>query len=786
MRTLDRKLVRDLRRMWAQALAIALVMASGVATYVLAGGAYRALEETRAAYYLRYRFADVFADVKRAPKALAGEIELIEGVAAAEPRITHLALLDVEGLAEPATGMAISLPDLHEPRLNLVHLREGRLPERERTDEVTVNEAFFKAHGMRIGSTFKALLNGKKRELKVVGVALSPEYIYALGPGDLMPDDRRFAVMWMSEKALAAIFDLDGAFNSVTLKLLRGASEAEVIKRLDDLLSRYGGTGATGRKDQLSHAFLDAELTQLDALRRVMPPIFLLVSAFLINITLARMVALEREQIGLLKALGYTPLPIAMHYVKIVLAITAVGILIGAVAGAWMGKGLTRLYADFFHFPFLIFRHHADVYATAALVSLLAAVAGAVKSVSDVLALAPAVAMQPPAPTRYRAFVLGRLVPSRALSQLTIMALRHIARWPFRAAATALGIAFGVGLLVTALLSFDSVELMIDVAFFRTERQQATLNFTDEKHASALQAVERMPGVLRAEPYRSVSVRLANGHRSRKVGITGKPREMDLSRVLDLDFDPVLLPEEGLVVGERVAEILGLRRGDVVEVEVLEGRRGIHRVAVADVIKSYFGLAVFMDLDALDRMLYGPRLTGVHIRFDTRLQNDLFTAIKSTPGIGSIALQRHALARFRETIAQNINYSVTIYVVLAVIIAFGVVYNSARIQLSENARELASLRVLGFTRGEVSRVLVTELAILTLLAIPLGWIIGYGFGWLLIQAFSSDLYRVPFTIEHATYAKASLVVLLATAASALIVRRRIDRLDLIAVLKTRD
>jgi putative ABC transport system permease protein len=413
-------------------------------------------------------------------------------------------------------------------------------------------------------------------------------------------------------------------------------------------------------------------------------------------------------------------------------------------------------------------------------------VAGAVKSVRDVLALAPAVAMQPPAPTRYRAFFIGRVVHTRAISQLTIMALRHIARWPLRAAATALGISFGVGLLVTALLSFDSVELMIDVAFFRTERQQATLNFTDEKHASALEVVGRLPGVLRAEPYRSVSVRLTNGHRSRKLSITGKPKEMDLSRVLDLNFDPVRLPEQGLVVGERVAEILGLRRGDVVEVEVLEGRRGVRHVAVAEVIKSYFGLAVFMDLEALDGLLYGSRLTGVHIGFDTRLQNDLFTAIKSTPGIGSIALQRHALTRFRETIAQNINYSVTIYVVLAVIIAFGVVYNSARIQLSENARELASLRVLGFTRAEVSRVLITELAILTLIAIPLGWIIGYGFGWLLIQAFSSDLYRVPFTIEHATYAKASLVVLLATAASALIVRRRIDRLDLIAVLKTRD
>ena len=786
MRMLDRKLLRDLRRMWAQALAIALVMASGVATYVLASGAYHSLDETRVAYYLRYRFADVFAEVRRAPKSIADQIETIPGVAAAEPRITRLALLDVEGLAEPATGRAVSIPDLAPPRLNLLHLREGRLPERERTDEVTVNEAFAKAHGMHVGSTFKALLNGKRHQLKVVGVALSPEFIYALGPGDLMPDNRRFAVLWMSEKALAALFDLDGAFNAVTLKLLPGASEPEVLRQLDNLLARYGGVGSFGRKDQLSHAFLDAELRQLDALKRVMPPIFLLVSAFLINITLSRMVALEREQIGLLKALGYGRLPIAAHYVKIVLAITTVGILIGFVAGAWMGKGLTRLYAEFFHFPFLIFRHDADVYAIAGLVSVAAAVVGALHAVRGVLVLAPAVAMQPPAPTRYRKLLPARMAGAMPISQLTVMALRHFVRWPIRAGATSLGIALGVGLLVTALLSFDSVELMIDIAFSRTERQQATLNFTDEKHSRALQVVERMPGVLRAEPYRSVAVRLRNAQFSRQLSIIGKPRNMDLSRVLDLDFKPVHLPRAGLVINERIAQILHLKRGDVVEVEVLEGRRGMRYVPVADVIKSLFGLTAFMDLNALDELMYGARLTGIHIAYDAQYQGELFSAIKSTPGIGSIALQRHALTRFRETIAQNINYSVTIYVTLAVVIAFGVVYNSARIQLSEHARELASLRVLGFTRGEVSRVLLTELALLTLAAIPLGWVIGYGFGWLLIQAFSSDLYRVPFTIEQATYAKAALVVLLATAASALIVRRRVDRLDLVAVLKTRD
>ena len=373
------------------------------------------------------------------------------------------------------------------------------------------------------------------------------------------------------------------------------------------------------------------------------------------------------------------------------------------------------------------------------------------------------------------------------VSQLTIMALRHVVRRPLRAGFTSLGISLGVALLVMALLSFNSVELMIDIAFFRTERQHATLIFADDKHPRAVQAVERLPGVLRAEPYRAISVRLRNGHLTRKLAITGKPRDMDLSRVLDVDSRPIALPEGGLMIDERVAEVLALKRGDIVEVEFLEGRRGMRRVPVTDIIQSYFGLMAFMDLDALHEITdEGPRVTGVHIAYDARSQLALFTAIKATPAIGSIGLQNKALTRFRATIEQNMNYMVSVYATLAVIIAFGVVYNSARIQLSEHARELASLRVLGFTRAEVTSVLLTELALLTAVAIPLGWVIGYGFGWLLMQAFSSDLYRVPFTISPATYAKASLVVLAATTASALIVRQRINKLDLIAVLKTRD
>lgn len=787
MRMLDRKLLRDLRRLWAQALAIALVVASGFATLILGVGSYRSLFETRAAYYERNAFADVFSTLVRAPKAVGSRILDIPGVAAADLRIMKPTLIDIESVQEPASGLALSLPDNASPKLSHLYMRVGRTPEPGRIDEIVVNEAFANANRLEPGSHLKANLNGRKRELTVVGIALSPEFIYAISPGEIVPDDRRYGTLWMSEKALAALFDLEGAFNAVALKLLPGANQEQVIAELDRILGRYGGVGAHGRDIHQSHAFIDSELNQLSAMSRIIPPIFLVVTAFLMNITLSRLIALEREQIGLLKAIGYSQAAVALHYLKLALAIAIVGSVIGAVAGTWLGKGMASLYSKFFHFPFLIFKRDPDIYLLAAAVCLGSAALGAFQAVYQALALAPAVAMQPPSPPRYRKLWSESLGVMRPFSQLTVMALRYMVRGPVRAGTTLLGVALATSLLITSLFTTDSVEFLIDVSFFQTSRQHATVNFTTDQAARAVQAVEHLPGVLRAETFRSVSVRLRNGHLERRTALLGRSPGQDLSLLVDNTFHRVEPPESGLLIGTRLAQVLDLKRGDTVEIELLQGRRDTKTAIVSDVVELYFGLGAFMDIQALNELVDdGPRISGVNLSFDSARESEFYDAVKKTPAIASLTLQRVALAKFRETIGQNIDVMATVYVTLSVIIAFGVVYNSARIQLSERARELASLRVLGFTRREVSRVLLVELVILILLAQPLGWMFGHILAWSVLQGFASDLFTVPFIIETRTYAFATLIVVIASALSALAVRRRIDTLDLIAVLKTRD
>ncbi len=815
VRALDKKILRDLRRMWGQGLAIAMVLAAGVSTLVLSVGAYQSLDETRNAYYQRYHFADIFASLTRAPKQVKEQIAAIEGTGAVETRISKPAILDIPYFSPPVTGLVLSLPDHRPPRLNQTYIRAGRFPASASSHEAAINDAFAKAHGLEIGDQFEAILNGRKRRLTVTGILLSPEFIYAIGPGDIVPDDKRYAVIWMSEEALAEIFDLDGAFNSVALQLLRGASERHVIERLDEILKRYGGAGAYGREDQISHAFLDAELQQLKAMSRVLPPIFLFVSAFLINMTLTRLVALEREQIGLLKALGYTRAAIAIHYVKLVLIIAVFGVLIGFALGTYFGHGLTRLYQEFFHFPFLVFQRNGDIYPIAAAISLVAALLGALNAVTRVFALAPAVAMQPPAPPRYRQLWAESHGVYQHFSQLTMITLRHIIRWPLRAAFTTLGVALGGALMVVSLFSIDSIEHMIDVSFFLSQRQDATLSLSDEQHERVLQAVANLPGVMRVEPFRSILVRMRHGQFEKKLAVYGRPSRPKLFRIINRHLRPVTLPEDGLVVDARVAELLRVERGDVVELEILGGWRGAGRIVnmplvrtarrddeatqltggpkgrvrvpVLDIVESYFGVSAFMSRSALNRMVdEGYLVSGVHVAYDTRFEDALFKEIKSTPAIASIALRGVSLQKFRETIAMNIGIMVTIYVGLAITVALGVVYNSARIQLSEQTRELASLRVLGFTNAEVSRVLLLEITILVLAAQPVAWALGYAFAWLMIAGFSSDLYRVPLIINTSTYAWSTLVVLLAALVSALVVRTRISRLDLITALKTRE
>jgi putative ABC transport system permease protein len=784
IRALDRKLLRDLWHMKGQAVAIALVIGSGVAMFVMYHSTFDSLRRTQQAYYERHRFADVFASLKRAPLRLEERLSAIPGVAEAATRVVADVTLDVPGLEEPAAGRLISIPGRGRPVLNDLSLRRGRWIDPARPDEVIASEAFAVANRLQPGSRVAAVINGRKRWLTIVGFGLSPEYVYSLRPGELIPDDRRFGILWMERRALASAFEMEGGFNDVSLRLMPGASEPEVRAQLDRLLEPWGGLGAIPRAIQISHWSLDNELRQLRSFGVLVPLIFLGVAAFLLNVALTRALALQRTQIAALKALGYRNRELAWHYLEWALVIAGLGVLAGVSAGGWMGSMLIDLYNYFFRFPSLDYRLSVQVALSAVAVAFVAAALGAAVAVRRAIAVPPAEAMRPEPPARYRPSIAERALRGR-LTHTTRMVLRNIERQPVRAAASVLGIAFGVAILAVGFFFIDALDQVVAMQFEVVQRQDVTVTFFEPASAGAFHELAGLPGVLHAEPLRTVPARIRFGHRERRLGVTGLPAAPTLARIVDRSGRVARLPDEGLVVSQTLADILGLHRGDEVVLEVLEGARPIRRAVVTDLVDEYFGIPVYMEIQALRRLMReGGTVSGAYLQVDDAFLPALHRRLKATPRVAAVSLTRTALANFRDVMAVNTQVTTAINLVFASIIAFGVVYNAARISLSERSRELASLRVLGFTRAEISLVLLGELAVLTLAALPLGLVIGWLLGLVIVSSFNSEVYRLPLMVTPAAMAWSCLGVIAAAAVSGLAVRRKLDHLDLVAVLKS--
>lgn len=787
LRPLDRKLVRDLWRLRAQVLAIALVMASGVALLCMSLTSIEALSETATAYYDRYRFAHAFAHVERAPEHLADRIRLLPGVQSVSTRVVRSAVLDVPGFDEPVIGQLVSLPARGEPALNRLALRSGRLPRPEAPGEVVLAEPFAEAHGLAPGDRLRAIMNSHWQELTVVGLALSPEYVYTIGPGALMPDDHRYGVLWLGEAAMQAAWDLDGAFNDVAVSILHGADVQAIIAGMDELLGSYGGIGAYARADQISNWFLMNEIEQLKSLASILPTVFLAVAAFLTNMVLARLIAVERSEIGLLKAFGYRDLDIAWHYVKLVLGIGLVGIGLGWAMGYWLGLVNTRIYADFYRFPFLLYAPGPVPFLTAALASLLAALLGALGTVRKVTALPPAEAMRPPAPPLFRRTALGRFRAFRSLDQPTRVLLRQIGRWPVRSFVTSLGIGMAVAVVVSSMMWLDAIDRIVDTYFLQAQGQDVTVGFTEPRGGTVTGELARLDGVVTAEPMRVVPAKIRFGPREERENLQGLPAEQELHHVFDAAGRSLHLPPGGLTISTMLAQLLGARIGDVLTVQVLEGRRPVLEVPVVGTFETYIGSPAYIDIRALNRLMKEQAsVSAVHLRLDASRRAGVFRELKETPKVSFITLKDAAVRTFHDTMARTLLIYISFFVAFACILAFGVTYNAARIALSERGRELATLRVLGFTRAEISYILLGEIALLTVVALPLGCALGYGLARLFVGAFTTELFRIPLVIEASTFGLSIVIGVVATALSAFLVRRRVDRLDLIAVLKTRE
>lgn len=787
MTPLHSKLFRDLFHMKGQVTAIALIIACGVASFVTMRAMYRSLLRSQQSYYSEYRFADVFAELKRAPDSLAARIREIPGVRQVQTRVVMDVTLNVPGLDEPAVGRLLSLEPRQKGSLNALFLRQGRFADPASGNEVVASEAFAVANHLTLGSNLEAVIQGRWQRLTIVGIALSPEYIYEIrGGGSPFPDNKRFGVLWMPAKALEAALDMDGAFNSVAVAVQPHADEAEIITRIDRILDRYGGLGAYGRDDQISHRFISDEISQNRISANIVPAIFLAVAALLVHLAFSRLVSMQRAEIGVIKAFGYTNTQVGTHYVQFSLLVAVAGYLLGCAVGWYYGVRLAELYAEFYRFPILVYQPEPRIFLWAGIISLVTAVAGASGAVRSAVSLPPAEAMRPEKPPDFR----PRIVDSfnfRWMHPAMRMTLRNLERTPWRALASAFAICCSIMIVVVEFGLLDSIDRVMTLQFRDAQREDIAVTLNEAASAPALMELARLPGVIRAEPIRIVSVRLRHAHRWHKTVLLGLARNSEMRTMMDQNGHRQPLPGDGIVISSTLADILHVTPGETVRVEVLEGRRSVRNVVVAGTVDELLGTNAYMDLHELNRMLQEDHsISGAMLQIDASREQKLYQILKSLPAVAAVSIKEAQVRSFKETIDRSMTISIGTLMVFAIIIAVGMIYNGARIALSERARELSTLRVLGYTRHEITFILLGEQALITLFALPFGFLAGYGLCAVLAAAMRTELYRLPLVVLPSSYAWAFLIVLISAIASGLLVSRRIAQLDIVSVLKARE
>jgi len=790
MKVLTKKLARDMYKSWGQALAVAAVVFCGVASYVSVASAHRNLLLTRDTYYAQYRLADFFILLERAPRTAIFKLEAIPGVREARGRVVKDVNLDVEGFDESRIGRIISMPDRPEPVLNDICMMSGRYFEKGTANEVILSQAFARENGLEIGDSLDASINNKKHTLRVVGTALSPEYVYMIRSAqDFIPSPERFGVLWVAETFAERAFNMEGACNDIVGAVDDPEQLEQILDRADKILKPYGVFAKIKRKDQISNNFLSSEITGLGVTAKIVPTIFLGIAALVLLVLLNRMVRQERTQIGLLKAYGYSNWTVALHYVRFALVLGIVGSLGGFLTGQLLARGMIRMYVDFFEFPLLRSRVYPNVVLQAVAMTMVFATLGAVGAARRAARIQPAEAMRPPAPRSGHRTIFERMAALWGrLSFTWKMIVRNTSRYKFRAAITVLGVTVSAATLFLGWFLMDAMEYLLEFQFTQTQREDVRVMLALERGKSVWHDFRRMDHVRRAEPLLLYPFEARNAWRKKDIAITGIHRDSELLRLMDTQGRTVDVGETGLVLGEKLAEQLAAQAGDVVTLKPLLGRIKRERhVPVSKVVRQYLGMGAYMDLDALSRVLDESFvMNAVLLRTGRDGARQLNKDLKDVAAVSTVEIKEDSYQNLLDTMAESMRIMNVVVLVFSGVIAFAVIYNSTIVSLVERQRELASLRVMGFTTSEVGRIMYNENFLLSAAGLILGIPVGVGLCRAMVEAYDTDLYRFPFHLEPRTFVLTVVFSIVFVLLANLAAHRRVLRLDMVEVLKARE
>lgn len=789
---LDRKLWRDLKSTGFLLLAVGSIMAIGVAAYVALGVAYRNLSTAQRLYYSACRMADFTLDLKKAPLADVAAVSALPGVVEIRPRIQFLSVVDIEEVPEPVNGIVLSLPNRREPVINDIILQQGSYFTDRRDNEVIVNDSFARANNLYPGMWVYLLLNNRRQELFIVGTAISSEFTYLVGPGTMVPDPKRLGVFYLKQTFAEEVFDFQGACNQVVGRLSpqQAAHPGETLRRAENLLDAYGVVNTTPLADQPSNRFLSNEIMGLRAFGVINPAIFLAVAALVLNVLMSRLAEQQRVVVGTLKALGYSNAEVFSHFIKFGLIVGAFSGAAGCALGYWLAAGMTAMYDTFFQFPTLENRFHTDITLQGFFIGLVCGIIGSLHGAREVLKLEPATAMRPkPPPVGGAIWLERRTAFWNRLSFAWRMALRNVFRNRLRSAAGLFAAAMGATLSVDALLLAVETMHMVDFQFELVQRSDFDLTFKDEQSREALDEVRQLPGVDWAEPVFDVGCTFANGSHVRKGAITGVVHNATLTRPRDFAGRPLRIPESGLLLTKKMAQILHVGRGDQITISMTRGLRETHVVHVAEVADSFLGIGVYADVQYLSRLskeefaMNGAQLL---IKPDAASRLALYKEVKQLPAVQAVSARADVVRNVRETLVKNQHVFIGLLVFFAGVIFFGSVLNSSLVSLAERRREVATLRVLGYGPWQVGSLFLRESMLInvlgTIIGLPLGLLLNYG----IITAYDTEMFRIPMIDPTKVFGIVMVLGIVFGLAAHWFVQRSIIKMDWLDALKTRE
>ncbi|MDA8792732.1 FtsX-like permease family protein [Bacteriovoracaceae bacterium] len=782
---LIKSLLRELLHLKSQILSISLIVGIGVGVYFGFSSTHQSLLESRDHFYQEYNFPHLFAHLHKTPNYLLSRIKDLPGVKDTEGRIEHDALLTLPKLKEPGVVHFVSLPNGKQPNYSKLFLLQGRLPSAHSNNEVVISESFFLAHNLKLGDKFSANINGSKKTFVIRGVGVTPEHIIALQPGSSFPDDLHFTIAWVNHSALAPLLNMSTSFNSLVIQLNQPHYQDSVKSQVEQMLERYGLLQLLSRDKQMSAVYVREELKQLDVQAKTIPIIFFLVAAFILNIVISRLIRSQRTQIATLKSLGIGNYSISTYYFCFSLVIVILGTILGFVIGSWIGRNMVMLYGYYYHFPILKYKFTYHQLFISLLFSVLTAFFGTTKALKNIFRLSPAEALKPPTPINYKNKWLEKSLFFQQLAIQLRMIVRGVITTPIRSLSVGLGLSFAVVLLILGLFWNDSLNALMFSQFGIRQKETGQITLSREMEAKVVKQIERFPGILMAEGYRSIPVKIKFNNQEEVSSIKGFPVNYALTDVINETFTPLKIPKDGFHISKNLAQKLSASKGDILEIELLEGRKRKLRIPILNIMDSFYENQILTSRSHLAKILQTDDLVN-SILFRTYLDpSELYAKLKNLPAVTSITYKDAAVKKFQETSAKFLLVFAFIFSLFAAAIGFGITYNNLRVTLAERDWELSTMMILGFRQSEVFKTMAHEITLLLIVFVPVGWVLGfYNARWILMKL-SMEEFPIPFSITSLTFLIATFVIVMSTLVSYFIIYNGLKKMDLVATLKSR-